>query len=42
MKSFSGTTDGFLPILPWVRDDEYVSDEAKHSRHARQTTGAHV
>ena len=35
MKTSRVTTDGFLPITPWISDDEGVSDVAKHYWPAR-------
>ena len=40
MKMSRVTTDGFSLIPPCVRDDEGVSDVAKHYRPDRQTIGA--
>ena len=36
----SGTIEVPLLIMLWMKDDEGVSDEAKHSQHARQVIGA--
>ena len=36
MRICSGTIEVPLLIMLWMKDNEDVSDEAKHSRHARQ------
>lgn len=40
MRIGRGTTEVFLPIMPWTQDDNYVSQDAKHSRHACEAIGA--
>ena len=40
MRIRSGTTEVLFPMIPFIRDDEHVSQNAKNARHALQASGA--